>query len=199
MYAAHDAFRRDLYRLQASVAAGHASDPATRAGWASFTRELHVHHTVEDAALWPPLRQKTYRPDEVAVLDAMEAEHARIDPLLAPVEAAVAGTPGADPAESAEALASALTAHRQHEETTALPLLEQHLGQPGWDAFLDEIRKRQGLTGGARFLPWLLDGAPAETTHRVLDKLPPPARLLYRAIWRPNYVRTPRWGSSCSL
>jgi hypothetical protein len=29
--------------------------------------------------------------------------------------------------------------------------------------------------------------------QRVLGMLPPPARLLYRAVWRPGYARTPRW------
>ncbi|MBF6228660.1 hypothetical protein IU470_26580 [Nocardia abscessus] len=50
MYATHDAFRRDLTRLATAAAAGHADAPGIHAGWANFTRQLHVHHTVEDAA-----------------------------------------------------------------------------------------------------------------------------------------------------
>ncbi|WP_280247776.1 hypothetical protein [Nocardia abscessus] len=48
MYATHDAFPRDLTRL--ATAAGHADAPGIHAGWANFNRQLHVHHTVEDAA-----------------------------------------------------------------------------------------------------------------------------------------------------
>src|SRR5881394_1749001 len=87
MYATHDAFRRDLERLEAAAAAGKAGTPEVRAGWESFKSQLIVHHTVEDAYLWPRLRSAVAgRPDDLALLDDMEAEHARIDPLLAAVE-----------------------------------------------------------------------------------------------------------------
>ena len=46
---------------------------------------------------------------------------------------------------------------------------------------------------GAELFPWPLDGAPAATSRRLLNMLQPPARLLYRALWRPSYARTPRW------
>src|SRR4051794_40303337 len=87
MYAAHDAFQRDLRRLNAVAGTGRIADPAVRAGWETFKNQLHIHHTVEDAALWPPLRRKVAGPGEVAILDAMEAEHGRIDPLLSRVDA----------------------------------------------------------------------------------------------------------------
>jgi iron-sulfur cluster repair protein YtfE (RIC family) len=200
MYAAHDAFRRDLGRLSAAVRAGRTADPAVQAGWAMFKKQLHVHHTAEDTSLWPPLRAKVARPGEVAVLDAMQAEHARLDPLLSLVDAALAA-PGqagqaglAGLAEHAAALAEALTAHMEHEEDSALPLVEAHLGAAGWAAFKQAAGKSQGLRGGAEYFPWMLDGAPADTRRRVLKNLPPPARLLYRAVWRPGYARTPRWG-----
>ena len=92
MYAVHDAFHRDLRCLTAAVEAGRTADPAVRAGWATFKNQLHVHHTAEDASLWPPLRQQVTRPDETAALDAMEAEHARIDPLLSQVDASLAAS-----------------------------------------------------------------------------------------------------------
>jgi hypothetical protein len=196
MYAAHDAFRRDLQRLTAALRAGRTTDPATRTSWATFKNQLHIHHTIEDAALWPPLRQKVVRPTEVAVLDAMEAEHARIDPLLARVDAGFAAPRSSGLAETAAELAGALQTHMEHEEKSALPLVETYLGPEGWDAFGGAIRKRQGLKGGAEFLPWILDGASADTGKRVLGRLPVPARLLYRAVWRPGYARTPRWNST---
>jgi iron-sulfur cluster repair protein YtfE (RIC family) len=196
MYAAHDAFHRDLRRLAAAVEAGQTADPAVRAGWATFKNQLHVHHTAEDTSLWPPLRAKVTQPDDVAVLNAMQAEHARIDPMLSQVDASLAATDGTDLTETTRALAETLAAHMQHEEDQALPLVEAHLGPGGWATFRKAVGKSQGLRGGAEFFPWMLDGAPADVSKRVLGMLPPPARLLYRAVWRPGYARTPRWNTA---
>jgi hypothetical protein len=196
MYAAHDAFHRDLRRLAAAVEADQTADPAVRTGWATFKNQLHVHHTAEDTSLWPPLRQKVTRSEDVAVLDAMEAEHALIDPLLSQVDASLAAVGVAGLAESAGALAGSLAAHMKHEEDQALPLVEAHMGPEGWAAFRKAVGKSQGLRGGAEFFPWMLDGAPADTSKRLLGMLPPPARLLYRAVWRPGYARTPRWDAA---
>jgi hypothetical protein len=80
MYAAHDAFNRDLRRLAAAAGSDRTADPAVRIGWATFKNQLHIHHTAEDKWLWPALRDKVTRPDEVSVLDAMEAEHLRSSP-----------------------------------------------------------------------------------------------------------------------
>jgi hypothetical protein len=198
MYAAHDAFHRDMERLAAAIKAGRGEDPATYAGWATFKNQLHIHHTVEDVALWPPLRQEVVGSAEVAVLDAMEAEHALIDPLLAGVDAAFDAADDGKLAENAHALAAALGAHMEHEEDQALPLVEERLGPEGWAAFIKAIRERQGLRGAAEFLPWILDDAPAKTSKRVLGGLPVPARLLYRAVWRPAYLRTPRWSTTAA-
>jgi iron-sulfur cluster repair protein YtfE (RIC family) len=196
MYAAHDAFRRDLRHLAAAVEAGRTADLAVRTGWATFKNQLHVHHTAEDTSLWPALRGKVTRAGEVSVLDQMEAEHARIDPLLSRVDASLAATGLAGLAANASALTGALATHMEHEEDQALPLVEAPLGPDGWAAFRKAVGKSQGLRGGAEFFPWMLDGAPADTSKRVLGMLPPPARLLYRAVWRPGYARTPRWAAA---
>lgn len=193
MYAAHDAFHRDLRRLVAAVDAGHSADPAVRTGWATFKNQLHLHHTAEDRWLWPAVRAKVTRPDEMSVLDAMEAEHLHLDPLLSQVDAALVASDLAGLAEGASALATALTAHMEHEEDYALPLVEAHLGAQGWAAFGKAAGKSAGLKGAAELFPWMLDGAPAATSKRLLNMLPPQARLLYRALWRPGYARTPRW------
>src|ERR1700733_4658031 len=103
MLAAHDAFRRDLTRLARAAASADLSDPARRrsvaAGWDLFKRELHIHHTAEDEVIWPVLRPRLVHSEAaLSVLDAMEDEHERIDPLLAAVDAAFTqrdGTPSA--------------------------------------------------------------------------------------------------------
>jgi hypothetical protein len=198
MYVAHDAFTRDLQRLTAAAGAGQTASPAVRAGWAMVKKQLHIHHTTEDTSLWPALRQKVTRPDHVAVIDAMEAEHARIDPQLDAVDQALAASDAISLTQSAQALADSLIFHMRHEEDEALPLVETFLGPKGWDAFGRAIRKTQGLRAGAEYLPWVLDGAPIATQAKILGLLPPPVRLLYRRVWAPKYLRTPRWDSSAS-
>ena len=71
--------------------------------------------------------------------------------------------------------------------------IQAHLGPQGWAAFGKAAGRSEGLRGAAELFPWILDGAPAGTRKRLLGMLPAPARLLYRAVWRPGYARTPRW------
>lgn len=168
-------------------------------GWATFKNQLHVHHTAEDNWLWPALRAKVTQPGDVAVLGAMEAEHARIDPLLSLVDGSLAAAGLTGLAENARTLTAGLAAHMEHEEDHALPLIEAYLGPDGWAAFRRAVGKSQGLRGGAELFPWMLDSAPAATSKAVLGMLPPPARLLYRTVWRPGYGRTPRWNTSPNL
>ena len=40
---------------------------------------------------------------------------------------------------------------------------------------------------------WMADGADPDEAAAAIGTLPPPARLVYRAIWKPRYRRTPRW------
>src|SRR5882762_448590 len=82
MYVTHDAFRRDLSRLRKAAAEGRTDSVGVRAGWANFKRQLHVHHTAEDEALWPRVEAASAgRPDAAEILSAMVSEHARLDPL----------------------------------------------------------------------------------------------------------------------
>lgn len=192
MLAAHDAFRRDLDRLRSPTGSALAADSSVLRRWEAFRDQLHIHHSSEDAALWPPLRQAASRPRDVAVIDAMESEHAAIEPLLALVDAAFASGDRAAALEAIERLAQVLSHHMDHEEHDALPLVEQLLGPRGWTAFQRHSRKVQGLKGGAVFFPWILDGAPQATVRDVVAVLPPPARILYRRVWEPRYARALR-------
>ena len=190
MYVAHDAFSRDLSRLIQISRAGRAHTPQAQAIWAMFSHQLHVHHTAEDTSLWPRLRVAVTDAEEIAVLDAMQAEHAALDPQLERVEAALHGRDDASLVTRLRDLASGLAAHMRHEEDAALPLVGRRLGRAGWAAFGRDIRKSQGgIRGGAQYLPWVLDAAPDQAKRTVLGMLPAPARLLYRRIWEPRYRR----------
>lgn len=96
MYVMHDALRRELRHLTA-LAARTDVDPRevlrTTPGWELFTTVLHAHHGAEDDALWPGIREAVGDDKgPLALLDAMDAEHAMIEPGLAAVEAATAAT-----------------------------------------------------------------------------------------------------------
>lgn len=187
MFAAHDAFSRDVARMLDACDKGRTFTPQTTAAWKRFKRFLHIHHVAEDEALWPQLRAAVDRPADLETLAAMEFEHARIDPLIFLVDNAFASRDDDAVAVEIGELADELGAHMRHEERRALPLLEQHLGRSGWDAFGRWIRKEQGLRAAAEYLPWLLDDAPDPTLTAVMKQLPLPARLLYRRVWEPKY------------
>jgi hypothetical protein len=196
MLAAHDAFRRDLTRLARTAAAANLSDPARRqsvaAGWELFKHQLHLHHTAEDDLIWPVLRPRlAHSPAAQDTLDAMEAEHEQIDPLLAAVDAELAG--GDRAADVIDALTSALTGHLAHEERDGLPLIGVALTAAQWRGVGRKIASKNGLSNGSEMFAWMLDGADREHTAATLGQLPPPLRVLYRAVWKPRYAKTPRW------
>ncbi|MEU0430795.1 hemerythrin domain-containing protein [Streptomyces sp. NPDC006290] len=195
MYAAHDAFRRDLDRLGKAAADGTAFTPPVRAGWADFTHQLHIHHTAEDSDLWPRVSRRVEgRPQDLALLAEMEAEHARLDPQLAAVEKALHDGSAELPA-LVHTLATTLDDHLAHEEGSALPLIQEVLTPADWGAFTGRIRKTQGLRGAAVFVPWIVDGIPSADRAVFLGALPPPVRVLNRLFWEPGYRRRGVWGS----
>ena len=215
MLAAHDAFRRDLARLARAAATSGPSDPARRqavaAGWELFKHQLHLHHTAEDEVIWPVLRPRLAHSEHaLSVLDAMEEEHERIDPLLAAVDAAFAQRDGAVPqgsgraavddspgrdrlADVVDVLASTLTGHLAHEERDGLPLIGVALTAAEWRGVGFKIARRNGLSSGGEMFAWILDGAGREDAAATLGALPPPLRLLYRAVWKPRFEKTQRW------
>ncbi len=204
MLAAHGALRRDLERLARAAEFADLPDPtgraSVRAGWETFKRQLHLHHTAEDTVVWPALRQRLSRSDDAqSVLDAMEAEHQQIDPLLASVDDAFArvGEGRRGDARSisdvTDALTTSLMSHLAHEERDGLPLIGVALTAAEWRSVGFKIARTNGLSAGGEMFAWLADGADPRQAAAVIGTLPPPARLAYRAIWRPRYRRISRW------
>lgn len=206
MIAAHDAFRRDLTRLARAAASAEKSSPAKRqsvaAGWELFKRQLHIHHTAEDEIIWPALRPRlAHSENALSVLDAMEQEHERIDPLLAAVDDAFAQRHGADGdwpgedrlADVVDVLVTTLTGHLGHEERDCLPLVGVALTAAEWRAAGRKIARKNGMSKGSEMFAWILDGADPARAAATLGPLPPPVRLLYRAIWKPRFGKTARW------
>jgi iron-sulfur cluster repair protein YtfE (RIC family) len=204
MLAAHEALRRDLTGLARAAAGADRSGPAQSEavlrGWAVFQRQLHIHHTAEDELVWPALRERLAASDGAqSVLDAMEAEHQQIDPLLAAVSQAMDGAQpdgaaqnGGRLADTVDVLTMALHGHLAHEERDALPLIGTTLTAAEWRAVGRRIGLRN-LRRAPEMFAWMLDGATSGQAAAATGQLPPPARVLYRNVWRPRFVRHSRW------
>jgi len=61
--------------------------------------------------------------------------------------------------------------------------------EAGVAAIFGAFGKLGGLKRGATLLPWALSTASPDVRAQMLRRLPPPARLLYRAVWLPRYRR----------
>ncbi|MFB9832585.1 hemerythrin domain-containing protein [Actinoallomurus acaciae] len=193
MYVTHDAFRRDLVRLEAAVVDGRAATREVRAGWDNFTDQLHVHHTVEDEWLWPRLTERVKdRPDALALLADMEAEHGRLDPLLEEFGGALEAN-AADLAARVETLTAVLDQHLEHEENEALPLIQEVMTPADWKEFGRAMARRQGVKGAAAYVPWIIDGISRDDRRRFLANLPAPVRAINRLAWTPKYRRRRLW------
>jgi hypothetical protein len=203
MLTIHEAFRRELTRIERIAAGigriGGGDDPGrvlrAAVGWRMFAKYLHIHHTTEDDTVWGPMvGLLAGRPEELGLIMAMEAEHAAIDPLLAAVEEAVADRERGHERLGAAvgALAGSLRAHLDHEEAEGLALVDATLGRPQWAHFAAVHLQRVGAEVDT-YLPWLLDGASAEWTERVLSRLPAFGRANYEGAWRAAYERLDRW------
>ncbi len=193
MYAVHDALRRDLDHLARITS--HTDDDPKRilraaVGWELFKSYLHVHHASEDEMLWPPLHAAIPADSEAgALLDALEAEHAEIDPQIEAIDTVLADrqSDASGLAELVEALRISLRYHLAHEEVEGLPVIDSAITHEQWQAFGADGARRLGADG-SRFMPWVLDGADQDVTATVLGALPPPVRQAYLTQWQPAYA-----------
>src|SRR5260370_14785456 len=185
MFAIHDALRREL--VQVTRIARVPDDNPGRVlgagvGWELFKKFLTGHHTTEDDVLWPALRaQGAGQPDRLALANALEAEHAVIEPLLIAIDAAAA-----DPdygyqrlGDITDELTVKLTGHLTHEENDGLALIDASLTQQQWQHFAHTHGARLG-GDAAMYMPWLLSGASPQTLDAVLGNFPPPLLTAYR-------------------
>lgn len=178
MYVMHHAFRRDLAAFAAAAAAtpveARATWRALAARWEVFAAALHHHHSGEDAGLWPLLLDRTDDAGRVT-LEAMEAEHADIDPVLTACAAGFARLAQHADSDARAALAIRLTAarvnlgrHLEHEETEAIAIIQHVLTAQDWEQ-LEEEHFRAGLSLGEvlAVVPWAMHGVPAPLRRSV--------------------------------
>ena len=198
MFAMHDALRRDLERV-GRIAGRLDDDPAKRlraaAGWELFKRFLVNHHGSEDEALWPALRAAVAaHPDQAALVDALEAEHAVIDPLLAAIDAAAADPDGGRERFGGlvDELIIELSAHLTHEEKDGLPLIDVAVTEEQWQHF-NPVNSERNRPDAAMFMPWLFEGADQQRLDALLGKFPPQMLTVFREQWAPAYAARDLW------
>lgn len=191
MYVMHHGFRRDLAAFAAAAKATPVTDracwQALAERWDLFAEVLHHHHSGEDAGLWPTLLERTDE-DGRRVLEAMEAEHHEIDPIL---QACAAGfrqlsTHADEDARAALAVRlcagkESLARHLQHEETEAIAIIQQVLTNEEWES-LEEEHFRQGVPFSAvlRLVPWAAHDVPGPLRREVFSR----SGGIHRFLWR---------------
>lgn len=206
MYLMHYAFRRDLASFTAAVAGTPVSDRRAwrrlLRRWRQWTRILHLHHVGEDEILWPLLLTKVDAagdPSGRATLEAMEAEHEEIDPLLSGCHAGLASLASGSDADTRAGLivrmaatAERLSRHLGHEETEAMALVQRHLTPAEWEAMHPEFG-RHYTAGDALFaLPWVLRDLPSDLRPRALAFVGRGATLAWMLLRLPFALRE-RW------
>ena len=192
MYVMHHAFRRDLVMFADAAAATPASDrdtwDALAERWRIFSRVLHHHHSGEDAGLWPRLMREA-TPEEQETLEAMEAEHAQIDPILTSCARSFDRVRTATDPEVVEYLAERLAAardglmqHLHHEETEAMTLVQKYLTTEDWhDLERTSFKKKVSFGELAETVPWVMHELPEPYAGRLVAEVGLPMRLLWKA------------------
>ena len=190
MFAIHDALRRDLEEI-----ARRADDPngqlEAALGWELFSRYLDIHHRAEDDLLWPMLQDVLQdRPDDMALVAALEDEHQQIDPLIDQINAVLRRQSDERLVDVVDALHTGLREHLRHEEEEGLPLMGAVLTEEQWATF--------GMNSGARvaedaarFVPWMVTAA--TDADDLVDRLPPPFQEGYRGGWAAQYAALNVW------
>ncbi len=200
VYLIHEAFRRDLERLSSALRAPGVDQARARqlsAHWAFVEEQLHHHHEVEDASLWPLVRPKLAGHEEqLGVLAQMEAQHNELLPRCEAIGRGFASlvqqpTPEAsnELAGSIDELATKLGSHLDDEEQRCFPVIDQALSAEEFESFGKATAKAIGMRGSAKFFPWIFDTADPVERKAVLSMPPPPVRVLCQYVWEPRYAR----------
>ena len=134
--------------------------------------------------------------DAAAMLRAMEDEHEQIDPALAAVTAGFAAMvehPCADHRNALDvhvtATRAALLDHLAHEESDALPFLQQVMSVDEYAACEKAAADGYPMRLVPFLVAWAFDGVPDDVAARFLAEAGAGYRLALR-IFRPGFVRS---------
>jgi hemerythrin-like domain-containing protein len=194
----HRVFRRELGALPQLVRRVAAGD-VVRAGvvaehLALILDGLHMHHTGEDAVLWPLLQVRAA--PSTALVETMQRQHEVVDGRTEEVRSLAAAwardataAAGEQLAQLVEDLAGALLEHLDLEEREILPLVARHITVEEWQSLgehgRDEMSARQlPLMFGA-----ILEDADDDERAKMMAQLPTPVRWFLRTVGARQYRR----------
>jgi hemerythrin-like domain-containing protein len=184
----HDALRRDLNRAIRVLSKAPFPQAAQRSAigehisW--MMQFLHAHHHGEDAGLWPLVQ--TRNPAAAPLLEAMEADHVRVAPLMDEADRAARGYASESSDENRTGLRDALMRlselllpHLEREENEMMPLVSVSISAGEWrDIDQRYFVKPKSLAQLGLEGHWLLDGADAETREIIVREVPPIPRFV---------------------
>ncbi len=198
MVVVHRVFRRELGLAPRLVRAVPAGDTARAAVLTAHLRlcldGLHLHHTGEDAVLWPKLLERT-APD-ADLVHRMEAQHEQVHGCLDRLRAALdrweaEARPAVteEVAAGIEALSAVVLAHLAEEEREILPLAARHLTEAEWEAVGQHGMAHMQRSQLPIMFGMVLEECSPEERTRMLGVLPAPLRLLARTLFAWQYRR----------
>jgi len=199
-FAVHDHLRSDLRRYAEAVTSARPTDRPDRlralARWSKgFVHELEEHHFVEDTYFFPDMRTKV--PAVAPVLDRLEADHRKLDGLLAEWPRRVGDladdSKAFEPARveavrHAEAVRDLLMVHLDVEDNDVLPLYWRHYTAEEYDVVFQKAVKKGKKTGLAFVVPWNVDNLEGAEREAFVAAAPAALRLVHRMV-RPRYDR----------
>jgi hemerythrin-like domain-containing protein len=191
MYVVHRVFRREFQAAPGHVRRVPEGDRRRARVVADYLAlilgGLHMHHTGEDAVLWPRLLERAA--PSADLIGTMQAQHDRVDDYIEQIEplaAAWTQTASALQGEQLAALledfAAALFEHLDLEEREILPLCWEHITPTEWNSLGQHGRDTMPLRQMPLLLGAILEDATAEERRRMLAPLPAPVRLVVRAL-----------------
>jgi hemerythrin-like domain-containing protein len=187
MLAVHAVFRDTLDAAPALIDAASDGDAAHAALVANYYDNvlhfLEVHHEAEEQLVFPLLRERC--PDDGAVIDQMEADHAEMLVLLERAQSAVTawgdgeGDGAGGARDALESLQVQLVGHLDREEDSLLPLCGPNLSVEEWGAIPGHT---MASYRGDKI--WLIMGLIRERMNdeqraAMLEHMPPPARDMW--------------------
>lgn len=187
----HHAFKREVARLRKGVQRVDLADRAATEGlarrFAFFSATLHHHHQGEDQYLFDRVRPRA-TPEEVAVLDAMDAEHGALKLALDRLDHDFRTlSPDSDPATIAadfDELHTVLDAHCAHEERAGVPIVQKHVTSEDLKEFMTYTRS---APDSMMVLAWACDGATSEQEASTWGMLPPFVRVFVKPLSTRKY------------
>jgi hypothetical protein len=198
----HAAFRRDLERFDAALAAFPGTQERADqlwTAWENYAHQLHQHHDDEETIFWPAMQEVGADASLVVELDG---EHERMAAALEAATAAMGAlheSPTADNAsaarESVAAFGAILTDHLAHEERDLEPFAVANLkGTPQFKAAQAAVRRSMKGQAGT-FFAWLSDGAGPDERSALGKEIPPPVLFVIRRFGGRDYRRriAPVW------